>query len=251
MSRIERIGTTTDQLRFYFSTHNVTDSAPSTAPVEFASMDVYRDYVAGERVEIIPTSDLFLQDGTDSDDWGQHFGRGHVVLSVLWNKATSDVDDFFDAFDLIAETPADTEFTFDAARISSFGTSRVPKYIPTIGQSRALVGSSSRFNTPINPGYDNLYVTEQDQGLGNQVDLESESGINPSSAVERYGYTGGLTHRVVKLIVDATATGSSATFYDDEILPRLRVLFGRNPRFGDYWFNGTRVMFFTGDSWIG
>jgi len=251
ISRIEKIGATSDQLRFYFSTYNVTDSAPSTSPVEYASMDLFRSYGAGERVEIVPTTNLMLQTGSDASDWHQHFGRGHVVLSTLWNKTTSDIDDFFDSFSMIAETPADTEFTVDASRLSSFGVSRVPKYVPTIGQSSALLGSTARRTTPINPSGDNRYVTEEDQGLGDQVDLDAQPGITAHTAVERYGYNGALTHRVVRLVVDASATGSSSTFYDDEILPRLRVLFGRDPRFGDWWYNGTRLMFFNGDSWMG
>lgn len=249
ISRIERVGT--DQLRFYFSTYNVTDSTPSTTAIEFASMDLFRDYVAGERVAITPVDNLMLQAGSDAANWHQHFGRGHVVLSSLWNKTTDDITDFFDAFDIIAETPADIEFTMGSSRISSFGISRVPKYAPTIGQSQALLGSTARRTTPINPSTDNRYVTEQDQGLGNQVDLESQVGISPNAAIERYGYAGSLCHKIVKLVVDASSTGTSPTFYDDEVLPRLRILLGRSPVFGDKWFNGTRFMTWSGDVWIG
>lgn len=56
ISRVERIGTGTNQLRFYFATYNVTDEAadgtPSTTPIEFASLDLSRTFSEGEVVEI-------------------------------------------------------------------------------------------------------------------------------------------------------------------------------------------------------
>ncbi len=254
ITRIERVGTGSSQLRLYFATYNITDSesggTPSTESVEFATLDLLRSYTDGEIVEVSPIDNLLLEASSDTEFW-QHFGRGHVVLSSLWNKTTTEIDDFFDAFDFIVDNPADTEFTQSSTRISSFGLSRVPKYIPTIGQSRALVGSTSRRTSPIYPSDSNRYVCEQDQGLGNQVDLESESGVTPNSAIDRYGFTGSLTHRCVRLVVDATMLGTDPTFYDTQILPRLRVLFGRDPVFADVWFNGTRFMTYNGDTWIG
>jgi hypothetical protein len=255
VSRIERIDSSSDQLRFYFATYNVTDTesggTPSTTAVEFASMDLLREYTGGEIVEITPIENLQLETGSDADYFGQHFGRGHAICSTLWNRTTSEVDDFFDAFALIVDSPPDTQFTQASTRLSSYGISRVPKYVPTVGQSYALIGSTARRTTPVNPGYDNRYVTEQDQGLGNQVDLEAVSGINAHTAIERYGYGGALTHKIVRLVVDATSVGDDPDFYTDEILPRLRELFGRNPQFGDFWHNGTRLMFHNGDSWQG
>jgi hypothetical protein len=56
---------------------------------------------------------------------------------------------------------------------------------------------------------------------------------------------------VVKLVVSADSLGDNPTTYTNEILPRLRILLGRDPRFGDFWYNGTRLMFFNGDSWQG
>lgn len=253
ISRIERIGTGSNQLRVYFATYNVTDTetggSPSTTPIEFASLDLLRSYGDGDIVAITPLTDLLLQ---DSDEYQQHFGRGHVVLSSLWDRTTNEVDDFFDAFDDVLDDPADTDYTLSSTRISSFGLSRVPKYIPTIGQSRAMVGSTARRDTPIPPSDENRFVTELDQGLGNTVDLEAESGITPNDAIDRYGYTGSLCHKVIKLVVDGTAVDSNnATFYEDEILPRLRVLLGRDPQFGDWMYNGVRIMFFNGDTWQG
>ncbi|MHA1290927.1 MAG: hypothetical protein ACTSPB_26380 [Candidatus Thorarchaeota archaeon] len=255
VSRIERVGTGSNQLRFFFSTYNVTDAvtggSPSTEPIEFASLDLIRSYAEDEIVDIIPIDNLQLVSGTSSTEFEQHFGRGHVVLSSIWNKTSSDIDDFFDAFDSIVDSPADTEYSQSSSRISSFGISRVPKYVPTIGQSRALAGSTERFTNPIHPGDDNRYVTEKDQGVGNQVDLESVPGITPSTSIDRFGFSGSLTHRLVKLIVKADTLGDATTTYEEEILPRLRILLGRDPIFGDEWYNGTRFMRHNGDSWQG
>lgn len=254
ISRIERVGTGSNSLRFYFATYNVTDAdaggTPSTTPVEFATMDLSRTFGEGEVVEITPIDDLLLQAGT-ADVYQQHFGRGHAVLSSLWDNTSTEIADFFDSFESIVDSPADTEFSIPSTRISSFGISRVPKYVPTVGQSRAMAGSTSRRTTPIPPSFDNRFVTEKDQGTGNQIDLESRVGITPHPAIDRYGYSGGLAHQIIKLVVDADAVGSDANFYDNEILPRLRLLYGRDPAFGDFWFNGTRLMFFNGDTWQG
>jgi hypothetical protein len=255
ITRIERIGTGGNQLRFFFATYNVTDAevggSPSTTAIEFASLDLLRSYTEGEIVEILPIDNLKLIEGTESTEFEQHFGRGHVVLSSVWNKTTSEIDDFFDEFDSIVDSPPDSEYSQASTRISSFGISRVPKYVPTIGQSRAMVGSTARLTSPIYPGDDNRFITEQDQGVGNQVDLEAVSGITPNSSIDRFGFTGALAHRVVKLVVSADSLGDNPTTYTNEILPRLRILLGRDPRFGDFWYNGTRLMFFNGDSWQG
>ena len=255
VSRIERIGTGSNELRFFFSTYNVTDSevggSPSTSAVEFATLDLVRGYQDGEVVEIVPSENLKLITGGSAANFGQHFGRGHVVLSTLWNKLTSDIDNFFDSFDSIVNSPTDTEFSKSSTRISSFGISRVPKYIPTIGESRALAGSTARLSNPIYPSDANRYITEQDQGLGNQIDLEAVSGITPNASIDKYGYTGALAHRCVKLTVAADSLGDNPATYNNDVLPRLRVLLGRDPKFGDFWYNGTRLMFYNGDSWQG
>lgn len=252
ISRIERTGTGDNQLKFYFATYNVTDTAsggsPSTVAVEFATLDLLETYSAGEVVDIVPIANLELETG---DDWLQHFGRGHVVLSSLWDGTTTEIGDWFDAFDLIAVSPADTSFTLSSTRISSFGISRVPKYVPTVGQSRALKGSTSRRSVSIDPSYDNRYVTELDQGVGNEVDLEAVAGIVPHVAIDRYGYSGSLCHVVFKMVIDATQLGSDPDFYDDEILPRIQALLGRSPQFGDIWFDGTRFKTHNGSVWLG
>lgn len=247
VSRIERIGTGTSQVRFYFSTFNV--ASPSTAPVEFATLDLLRSYTSDEVVEIAPLTDLYLK---GSANWMQGFGAGHVVLSTLWDKFTSEVDNFFNAFGSIIHTPPDTVYSHSSTRISSFGVNRVPKYVPTVGQNAALRGSSSRLVIPIDPSSTNLYVTEAHQGIGDQIDLEAQAGITPDVAIDRYGYTGGLARRTIKLVIDSTKVdNSNNNYYTSIILPRLRILLGRDPVFGDEWFNGTRFVKFTGDSWVG
>jgi hypothetical protein len=255
VNRIERVGTGGTQIRFYFATYNVTDAdaggAPSTTAVEFATMDLVSSYTENEIVEILPNDNLQLNTSTDSANFTQHFGRGHVVLSSVWDGTTSTIGDFFAAINSIVDSPPDTEFSISATRLSSFGVNRVPKYVPTKGESDALKGSTSRLASPIYPDYDNMYVTEKDQGLGDQVDLEAVSGITPNTSIDRYGYTGALTHKVIKLVVSADTLGDDPNTYNNDILPRLRALLGRDPQFGDFWHNGTRLMFYNGDSWQG
>lgn len=253
ITRIERIGTSQDRLRFFFATYNVTDveigGTPITQAVEFATMDLLNSYTAGEVVEIAPLNNLYGQTGPNAAQWDQHFGRGHVVLSGVWDGTTTIITDFFDAFDNVVDN--ELEFSKSSTRISSFGVSRVPKYTPTKGQSHALLGSTSRLTNPVPPSSSNRYVTEADQGLGNKVDLESQPGISAHPSIERYGDTGALTHRIVRLVVDAANLGSDPNFYDEHILPRLTVLYGRPPQFGDCWFTGSRFMWFNGDTFQG
>ena len=255
INRIEYVGSTSDVIRVYFATYNVTDlstgGSPSTVPVEFAKLDLRRAGVPNEIIEIESIDNLKNATGTDADDFNQHFGRGHVVLSDLWDGSTTAVDDFFDQLEAIVDNPADTYYSISSSRISAFGISRVPKYTPTVGQAGALFGSTERRINKIQPSYDNRYICEQDQGLGDLIDLEAQNGITPNLAIDRYGYSGSLAHKIVKLVVDATKSGSDATFYDQQVLPRLRILLGRNPQFGDFWYTGTRLLFYNGDSWQG
>lgn len=243
-----------NQVRLYFSTYNTTEAetggAPSLQPIEFAYLDIFRNGQPGDRLPILPNDNLKLVVGDEAALWTQHFGRGHVVLSNIWSSSSADVDGFFADMSAILESPQITEFSKSSTRISSYGTHQVPRYAPTAGQSRALMGTTSKRIVPISPSQDNMYVTEQDQGQGNTVDLEAQPGITPNSAIERYGYSGSLCHRVVKLIIysDEIPSGDP-NFYDTNILPRLRILLGRDPQFGDFWYNGTRLVFFNGDSW--
>lgn len=253
INRIEHIGTGS-QLRFFFATYNVTDTAsdgsPSTTLVEFASLDLSESYSDGDVVEIVPIANLQSIDSS-SEDFEQHFGRGHVVLSSVWDGTTDVISDFFNELSAIVTTPQDTSFPQASTRLSSFGLSRIPKYVPTIGQSRALLGSTSRRVSKIYPSYDNRYITEQDQGLGDTIDLDNNVSVTPNDAIDRYGYSGSLAHKIIRLVIDADAIGNDPDFYEVQVLPRLRILLGRDPVFGDQWFNGTRVLFFSGDVWIG
>jgi hypothetical protein len=255
ISRVERVDFSGTQLRFYFATFNTTTAetggTPSPQPVEFASLDLLSNFSPGDIVEIIPIDNLKLQTGADADNWRQGFGRGHVVLSSLWDGVTNEISNFFSPSNSVATVPADISFSSTATRISSFGISRVPQYIPTIGQSQALLGSTSRLLPSIPPSVDNRYITEADQGLGRTIDLEAQPGIAANINIDRFGSTGSLAHRTVKLVVNSENLGSDPNFYNNIVLPRLRILFGRDPIFGDEWFNGTRFMKYNGDSWQG
>jgi hypothetical protein len=241
ISRIERLDVSADTLRFWFATFNV--ETPSIVPVEFASLDLNRTGTAGDRISIVPQANLFPS--TIDALWRQGFGMGHVVLSDLWQLTADSIANFFDSFIPIIDDPAQAIFTKEATRLSSFGLSRVPKYIPTAGQSQALMGSRASVAGE-NPSSTNRYVVESDQGLGAQVDLVTSIGENPD--IERFGFSGSLAHRLVKMVVDASGDDHD---YDTDILPRLRVLFGRDPIFGDEWWDGTRFKRFNGDTWIG
>jgi len=248
ITRILRNDVTADSITFYFATYSVVDDTPSTAPVEFAYLTLERTFTSAQVVEIVPTGNLYGIEGTASDLFNQHFGRGHVVLSTLWGGTTDEVQDFFDAFEAIVGDPAQVIFTKANSILSSYALSRVPKYVPTIGENQALKGTTARKDTIVYPSDDNRYVTEQDQGLGNQVDFEAVTGITTNVDIERYGYEGGLVCRRVKLVVNTSGTAHN---YDDDVLPRLRCLLGRDPIYGDMWLNGTRWLTYTGDTWIG
>lgn len=262
ISRIELIGASQNVLRFYFSTYNVTDTDPDQTPIEFGTLDLPRDGSYNQIFEIKTTGNLLLETGTDSTLFNQQFGRGHVALASIWNAPTTDIEDFFTSFlSLPISNNYSTVFSISASRISSFGVSRISKYSPTIGQAEALRGSTGygltglhAFRTnPKNPSDNNRYVMEADQGEGIQIDLEDPrfGGITPIPAIERYGYTGSLSHRIVRLIVNTTELGTDANIYANQIEPRLKILLGRDPVFGDFWYNGTRLFFYNGDTWVG
>lgn len=253
ISRIQPIGTSNNQLRFYFATHNVTRLSPSPDPIEFARLDLLRNMVTGDIVAIEPISDLLLHIGTDDELYYQDFGRGHVALSSEWGPTSTVIDDFFDAFDILLPEQS-ASFPQNATRISSFGVSRVPKFTPTDGQCRAMAGTTASLTSPIPPSETNRFVTELDQGLGNTIDLDAQTGIISVDGISRYGNTGGLVRKTVQLCIDFTKlpadTDTAANaFYEDYVLPRLLILLGRSPIWGDEWYNGTTFLRFNGDSW--
>jgi len=200
-------------------------------------------------VEIESISNLFNVTGTDSESWNQDFGKGHVVLSSRWGGTTSIVSDFFDSFLTVLDDPADVVFVQESTSLSSYAVSIVPKYSPTQGQAEALKGTLDGTSVP---GSTNRYVVEDDQGLGTQVDFSVEESIptedRENDDISRYGWTGSLAHRVVKLEVDASGDSHD---YENDILPRLKVLFGRDLVFADRWWDGTRLKFYDGDKWVG
>jgi len=260
INKVELVGASQNTLRFYFSTYNVTDDAASTTPVEFGILDLSRDFSYNDIVAIQTVNNLLMADGTDQVLFNQQFGRGHVALASVWNAPTSEIDNFFTQFQTLPiANNFSTVFSIGATRISSFGVSRISKYSPTIGQSEAMRGSTGsgltglhkyRINA-LNPSDTNRFVTEADQGLGLQIDLESIQGITPISAIERFGSTGSLNHRICKLIVNTTELGNDPNVYTNQIEPRLKILLGRDPIFGDFWYNGTRLFFYNGDTWVG
>lgn len=248
INRITREDVSADTLKFWFATFNV--ESPSLVPIEFASLTLERNMIAGTRIAITPEDNLFPTK-TGNDSWMQGFGKGHVSLSDLWGSTgspTAPIIDFFDRFLTIIDDPAQAIFTKEATRISSYGLSRMADLAPTAGQSAALRGSRDGVN---DPGENNRYVVEDDQGLGDQVDFATNTMLpedrreNPD--IERFGFTGALVHRCVKMVMD---TSGSDHDYDNDVLPRLQILLGRAPAFGDFWWDGTTLKFFNGDSWV-
>jgi hypothetical protein len=249
LSKIEQADNTVGSLRFIFSTYSTRLSSPGVDPIEFASMvlDPPGTSTPGLVVPITPKDNLLLEE-TNPELFDQHFGRGNVVLSSLWGGTTTEVADFFSDFDTLESA----EFGIGATRISAHATSRVPKFSPTFGQAQALVGTMSDRDTPVPPSSTNRFVTEQDTGTGDQVDLDGSFGA--VEGIDRYGYRGGLVHRIVSLCIDNTQIDNTdATFYQDNILPRLVDLLGRSPVAFDMWWDGTRLKFYdtTSQAWIG
>lgn len=251
-----KMGTLTNEdpnyITFFFATYNIKDDNTSLSPIEFGYLTLNQNGVSGDILPIEPMSNLLGATGSNSDNFNQQFGRGHVVLSSKWG--TSEVIDFFDKFPLIVGVKQ-AEFTQLSTIISPFGLSRCPKYTPTRGQNKALAGSTSRRNTPVHPSEDNLYITEADRGIGDTVDLHAQVNpingepILPNPDIEQYGYDGSNTRRLVTLVVNA---GGASHSYEQDVLPRLRCLLGEFQH-GDIWMDGTR--FKTWDSlsqsWVG
>lgn len=251
ISRIQRFGTGNNQLRFYFATYNVTDSNPSPTPVEFAIMDLLSGGIAGDVVEIIPYENLRDITGVNAALAGQNFGRGHVKLSDIWSGTSSIIQDFYVAMASLGSVDQ-TEFTKSATRLGPLAVSRVNKYVPTLGENQALAGTTARRTPTIPPSDSNRYVNEKDQGLGQRIDLEVGGSLPPNPAIERYGYAGTLVRQTVQLCLNQTLIGTTnvdANFYPNHVLPRLRILLGRDPIFGDEWFDGIRFMRYNGDTW--
>ena len=249
ISKLTRDG---NNLTFTFSTYNVTDTSPDPVnAVEFATLVVQRSMAGGQIVSINQTNNLQRVTGGGASLADQNFGRGHVVLSRKWDTQGSVIDAFFNSLPVVQNGVNTTTFTQAATRIGAFGISRVSKYTPTKGQGQALKGSTSRFATAVDPSDTNRFVTEKDEGLGDPINLDSIQGITADPAVNSIGYMATRLHKAVQLVVDASRVTEDDTYYDTVILPRLTILFGRAPVFGDEWYNGTRFMKYNGDAWVG
>lgn len=249
ISKIRRLDTGADRLQFFFATFNIKDDVASVTPIDFATLTLERNSVAGQIVEIEPIDDLQLDESSGQELFRQGFGRGHVALSSLWSGTTSVIDDFFDAFQSVLDDPADVSFTKSSSILGAPGAlSRSSRTTPTQGQHEALAGSSARLEVPVHPSDENRYITEQDQGLGDEVDFRLLTGFTENEDIESIAHTGALAHRIVFLTVDSSGDNHS---YDTDILPRLRVLFGRDPQAGDQWFDGTILkMFIPAGVWV-
>ena len=248
VSKIEQLtDSATKFLRFFLSC--AFPSGNLSTFFDFCHFDLYPTMLKGTVVPIIP--DGLPNPVNETDIKANEFGRGHLVLSDLWSGTNSIIAAFFAGFD---EYPTATlTFSPSASRLSSFAVNRISRYSPNRGQFQALAGTTSTNISPVLPSSTNRYVTEQDTGLGDSVDFNADPTIASHSAIERLGYKGGLSHRIVRLVVDSSNPDAQNTsdFYSGYILPRLTKLYGRAPIFGDCWYNGTRFMTYNGDSWQG
>jgi len=243
VSSIERVDTLAAELKFVFSTYSTPVSGVPTI-IEFATMTLNRTHLAGRIVKIEPLTDLFEESDTS---FQQGFGTGYVVLSSLWGASTGEVDDFFDSFLALVSVPPETIFAKASAILSSYSVARVPKYTPTVGQSEAARGTGSGFDTPKNPSSTNRFVVEQDTGLGDEIDFSAIGGFTENADIDNKGYKATSVRKLIKLVVDSNGDNHD---YTTDILPRLTLLLGRAPVFGDMWFDGTYFKVYSGDAWI-
>ena len=247
ISRLERDGSAgIPTINFYLSTYAI-NPADNTA-VEFATFTLTNALTAGQIIAISPNDTLFPDES--GSNWNQDFGRGFVVLSDEWGGDT--IETFFTTFPLIADVTTNATFSSASTRIGTWGISRVPQYSPTAGQAAAMLGTMADASTPVYPSSTNRFVVSADEGLGATIDLESYPGITTHAAIERYGNVATRAHKLAQLVIDPALASESgdANFYADYILPRLTILFGRPPVFGDEYYNGNRFLKFQGSSWI-
>jgi hypothetical protein len=247
ISAIERVDGLASELKFIFSTHTIKDETTPPSEIQFATLNLKRTYTSGQIVNIVATQNLLKGSSALNADFMQGFGTGHVVLSSLWGTTGDEVGTFFDAFLAIVATPAQAIYGKAATILSALALSRNSRYVPTKGESFALVGTTARRSTPIYPSDSNRYITEQDNGLGDSVDFRTVSGFTENEDIENIAYKGGLVHPIVRLVVDASGGHHN---YDTDIKPRLECLLGRPIRYADFWDNGTVLAFYNGDAWI-
>ena len=249
LSSIERLDNLANQLLLTFSTYTIRGATPHS--VEMGTLTIDRTFTSGQVVDIIPLYNLLQEPIAVNAEFLQGYGSGHVVLSSIWGGTTSEISDFFDIFLTILDVPAKATFNKASAILSSYSLNRVPRTVPTIGQFNAAAGTTERRVTPIYPSDDNRFVTEQDIGKGDSVNFDTLAGfpdaLRENADIEVIGYKGGIVHPIVTLVINASGTSHT---YDTDVLPRLVCLLGRSPQFGDFWWTGTLLNFFNGDTWI-
>jgi hypothetical protein len=243
-TKILRLDAAADNLRFFFSTYNAVIGSTSKQLVEFATLTLNRNGVVGDLIEIEPLNNLLNNSDPEFQNFHQEFGSGFVILSNLWSSNIT-IDEFFDSFLQILTVPPLRNFE---SVLNEFAIHRTPRTVQTIGQALAARGSSSRLADPIYPSDNNRNVMEADQGIGDTVDF-IEEGFEENPDICNTGQTGSLVHRIVVLKINSS--NDTNFTYDEDILPRLRRLFGREPIFGDEWYDGTVFKKFNGETWLG
>jgi hypothetical protein len=76
-----------------------------------------------------------------------------------------------------------------------------------------------------------------------------QEGFDENPDICNTGQTGSLAHRIVTLKINSS--NDTNFTYEDDILPRLKRLLGRDPIFGDEWYDGTVFKKFNGETWLG
>jgi hypothetical protein len=246
VSRIRRLDDSATTIQLHFATHN---NKPIPEAIEFATLNLSVTNTVNDVLPIVPINNVLGYVGSDAESFLQGFGQGHVKLSNLWDGPTQIIQSFFQSFMSLGSLTS-TIFTKSSTRISS-GLSRNSKNVPTNGQFDALRGTTGtgRRSVPSNPGENNRFITESDEGLGDQIDLESASGVTPHPAIDRYGHAGTRIHKLIYLNIDHDLVSDDVNFYNNQVLPRLVALLGRQPKFGDEWYDGRRFTKYNGNSW--
>lgn len=249
LTKIRRLDSAAASIELFFSTMNTIIGNTSEDLTEFASLVLNKSDFGtsgpGTEIRIYPTNNLI--DNTDPAAVlkRQNFGTGYVVLNSTWANDTA-ILDLFTGLTTIVDVPADRVFK---AELGEFALRRAPSTVPTIGQSQAMEGSTARRTSPNAPSDGNRFVTEGDQGIGDPLNF-TEHSFPSNPDIEDIGYTGSL---LTKKFIMKVNTANDANFnYADDILPRMRLLLGgRDPIFGDVWYDGTVFKTFNGDTWIG
>lgn len=250
-TKVRRLDDSATRLQMFFGTENTIIGSTSDTIIEFATVTLNRSDIGTSGpdtlLEIVPYNNLRNNTGGGAALFSQNFGSGYVILSSEW-ATNSDIEAFFASFESIVDEPAERYFE---ARLNEFALHRTPLNIPTIGEAQALPGSASRRENPVYPSDDNRYVVEADQGLGDRINFNDDTSIAPNSDIDPIAYKGSLVRKSIVLSVN---TANDCNFdYQNDILPRLRILLGRDPIHGDEWFDSTTFKRYDqlSNAWIG